>query len=140
MVEIMADRDLVDAVEAGGVYYLDGGGQIPVSLATRVYTIKEAADRLKASYAQVASWLRSGKLAGMQVGGYFWRVPEWALTQFVRPRRGRPSLHRDETGEWSGGQVIVAFLALLFILAVAALFRNWHVDIWWLFQQFVGGW
>jgi hypothetical protein len=43
----------------------------------------------------------------------------------------------DEDGEaTSGGAVLVGVLALLFALAVVALFRHWHVDIGWLFRQF----
>jgi hypothetical protein len=151
--------------------WLTDNERIPVSAAQPVFTIKEAAAKLGASYAQVAGWLRSGTLAGFPIAtGYFWRVPESALAAFVKPKRGRPkrrtglgaachsldgidtdrendpavddAIHGlGEDGETlSGGAVLVGVLALLFALAVVALFRHWPVDIGWLFSQFGGGW
>jgi excisionase family DNA binding protein len=96
MVEIMTDGELMDAIEVCGTYYTDDGRKVRAAEAVRMFTIKEAADKLKASYAQVASWLRSGRLAGIQVRGYFWRVPETALQAFVKPKRGRPKVKKQE--------------------------------------------
>ncbi len=99
MVEIMLQTgEIVEAVwmEDEGRFYLDDGRKVRNTEVQVLHTIKEAATALHASYAQVASWLRTKKLPGFQVRGYFWRTTEAALDKFVKPKRGRPKIKRQE--------------------------------------------
>lgn len=63
-------------------------------------TANEFAEKINTPYPTVAAWLREGRVPGaelQEVGNLkFWLIPVDVLKDFVRPKKGRPSLTDEE--------------------------------------------
>lgn len=51
-------------------------------------TINEVAEILRVSDLTVYDWLKKGKLKGVQVGGWLWRIKREDFEEFVKTSRG----------------------------------------------------
>lgn len=55
------------------------------------FTIKEVATILKITEDTVYSWLQDGRLKGIQLGGWSWRIKREDFNEFVKSTEEKPN-------------------------------------------------